>query len=34
MEKHLNTLVAINARTETNTGSAAKKLANMGDNLV
>jgi len=34
MEKHLNTLVAINARTETHTGSAAKRLANMGDNLV
>ena len=34
MEKHLNTLVGINARTETHTGSAAKRLANMGDNLV
>ena len=34
MEKHLNTLVSINARTETNTNTTARRLANMGDNLV
>jgi hypothetical protein len=31
MEKHLNTLVSINARTETNTNTTARRLANIGD---
>ena len=34
MEKHLNTLVSINARTETNTGNAVRRLANLGTDLV
>ena len=34
MEKHLNTLVSINARTETNTGNTVRRLANLGENLV
>jgi len=33
MEKHLNTLVSISAKTETNTGNATRRLANLG-NLV
>jgi hypothetical protein len=34
MEKHLNTLVGISAKTETNTGMANRRLANMSPDLV
>tara|TARA_B100001564_G_C20667219_1_gene684414 strand:+ start:2485 stop:4611 length:2127 start_codon:yes stop_codon:yes gene_type:complete len=34
MEKHLNTLVKINAKTEQNTGNANRKLANLKVDLV
>jgi hypothetical protein len=34
MEKHLNTLVGITAKTETNTGNTVRRLANLGENLV
>jgi len=34
MEKHLNMLVNINARTEINTGNTTRKLANIGQDLV
>jgi len=34
MEKHLNTLVSINAKTETNTGNTNRRLANLKGDLV
>ena len=34
MEKHLNTLVSISARTEQNTGTATRRLANLSGSLV
>ena len=34
MEKHLNTLVGISAKTEKNTENSTRKLANLNSNLV
>jgi hypothetical protein len=34
MEKHLNTLVKISAKTEKNTENSTRKLANLNSNLV
>ena len=34
MEKHLNTLLGISARTEQNTGTATRRLANLSGSLV